>query len=194
MNVSYPRRHFLGIGAAVASAATFAGNAAFAATAPVDPGKTVQWDATAEEEVMVLLHRMHHAWNDGDLEFIKRSVADEGFVGTFELTGNEQAAVLNSRQELVAFIEKLVADQVASGARAEASPNRTHQVRATATFAICTEECDLVERQADGSRHVVPHRGTSALAKTADGWKFVHWHVSQGGPSKIFNAAGKQIA
>jgi hypothetical protein len=137
---------------------------------------------------------MHHAWNDGDLEFIKRAVADEGFVGTFELTGSEQAAVLNSREELLAFVEKLFTDMKASGAKTEASPNRTHQVRATSTFAICTEECDLIERHADGSRHILPHRGTSALAKTEDGWKFVHWHVSQGGPGKAYDAAGKQIA
>lgn len=192
MNVNFPRRHVLGIGAAVASVATFAGKTALAA--PVDPGQTVQWDENAAEEVMVLLHRMHHAWNDGDLAFIKNSVAEEGFVGTFELTGDENAAVLNSRQELLAFVEKLIADQNASGSRQEASPNRTHQVRATSTFAICTEECDLIERQADGSRHILPHRGTSALAKTPDGWKFVHWHVSQGGPGKTFDAKGKQIA
>lgn len=191
MNVSYPRRQVLGIGAAVASVA-FAGKGL--AAAPVGPDQTVQWDEKAAEEVATLLHRMHHAWNDGDLDFIKRSVADEGFVGTFELTGNEQAAVLNSRQELLAFVEKLIADQNASGSRTEASPNRTHQVRATSTFAICTEECDLIERQADGSRHVLPHRGTSALAKTADGWKFVHWHVSQGGPGRVYDAGGKQVA
>lgn len=192
MNVSFPRRYVLGIGAAVASVATFTGKAALAA--PIDPTRTVQWDDKAAEEVMALLHHMHHAWNDGDLEFISRAVADEGFVGTFELTGDEQPAVLNSRQELLAFVEKLIADQNASGSRTEASPNRSHQVRATSTFAICTEECDLIERQADGSRHVLPHRGTSALAKTADGWKFVHWHVSQGGPGKVYDASGKEIA
>lgn len=192
MNVSYPRRQVLGIGAAVASVAAFAKPAL--AASPADPAQTVKWDAKAAEEVAALLHRMHHAWNDGDLDFIKGAVADEGFVGTFELTGNEQPAVLNSRKELLAFVEKLVADQNASGARTEASPNRSHQVRATSTFAICTEECDLIERQADGSRHALPHRATSALAKTADGWKFVHWHVSQGGPGKVIDANGREIA
>ncbi len=191
MNVRYPRRQVLGIGAAVASVA-FAGKGL--AAAPVDPSQTVVWDDKAAEEVAHLLHRMHQAWNEGDLAFIKASVAEEGFVGTFELTGDEQAAVLNSRQELLAFVEKLIADQNASGSRTEASPNRTHQVRATSTFAICTEECDLIERQADGSRHALPHRATSALARTTDGWKFVHWHVSQGGPGKVYDAAGKQVA
>lgn len=192
MNVSYPRRNILGIGAAVASA-VFAGKASLAA-APLGGGETVQWDEAAAEEVAALLHHMHHAWNAGDLAFIRQSVAEEGFVGTFELTGNEQAAVLNSRQELLAFVEKLIADQNASGSRTEASPNRSHQVRATSTFAICTEECDLIERQADGSRHALPHRATSALAKTADGWKFVHWHVSQGGPGRVYDPSGRQVA
>lgn len=192
MTVNFPRRHVLGIGAAFASVATFAGKSALAA--PISPNQTVQWDENAAEEVMTLLHRMHHAWNDGDLEFIKQSVADEGFVGTFELTGDESAAVLNSRQELLTFVDKLFTDMKASGTQTEASPNRSHQVRATATFAICTEECDLVERHADGTRHVLPHRGTSALAKTPDGWKFVHWHVSQGGPGKAYDAVGNQIA
>ena len=193
MTVSYPRRYILGIGAAFASVATLGGRAA-AAPAAVGSGGAVRWDAAAADEVMQLLHQMHHAWNDGDLGFIKRSIADEGFVGTFELTGDEHAAVLNSRDELVAFVEQLFAEQNAHGSRTEASPNRSHQVRATSTFAICTEECDLIERHADGSKHVLPHRGTSALAKTEDGWKFVHWHVSQGGPERTYDAAGKRVA
>ena len=98
-----------------------------ALAAPAGPAETVQWDENAGEEVMMLLHRMHHAWNDGDLDFIKRSVAEEGFVGTFELTGDETPAVLNSRQELVAFVEKLVTDMKTTGVRTEASPNRAIQ-------------------------------------------------------------------
>ena len=140
-----------------------------------------------------MLHRMHHAWNDGDLEFMKRFITEEGFVGTFELTGDEQPVVLNSRQELLAFIEKLVADVNTSGAHTETSPRRSYQVRATSTFAICTEESDLIEQHADGSRYVLPHRGTSVLAKTPDGWKFVHWHVSQGGLGKRYDASGREI-
>jgi len=192
MSVSFPRRNVLSIGAAVASVATLAGKSAFAA--PVDPAQTVQWDDDAADEVMLLLHHMHRAWNDSDLEFIKRSIADEGFVGTFELTGDEHPSVLYSREELVSFVEKLFADMNSSGSHSEAAPRSAHQVRATSTFAICTEECDLIERHADGSRSVLPHRGTSALAKTADGWKFVHWHVSQGGPARAYDASGKQTA
>ena len=113
MNVSYPRRQVLGIGAAVASVA-FAGKGL---AAPAAQGQTVQWDDKAAEEVAHLLHRMHQAWNEGDLEFIKAAVAEEGFVGTFELTGDEQAAMLNSRQELIAFVEKLVVNHTATSAR-----------------------------------------------------------------------------
>lgn len=192
MSVSYPRRHVLSIGAAAASVAAFAAKPAFAA--PTDPSQVVKWDAEAEKEVLTLLHHMHHAWNDGDVDFIKRSVAEDGFVGTFELTGDEHPVVLNSRDALIAFVEKLVDETRESGSTTEASPNRTHQVRATSTFAICTEECDLIERHADGSRAVLPHRGTSALAKTEDGWKFVHWHVSQGGVGKTYDAAGNLVA
>jgi hypothetical protein len=191
MNVSFPRRHLVGIGAAFASVAAFGGKTALAA--PADPTQTVQWDDNAAEEVKLLLRRMHQAWKDGDLEFMRRFIAEEGFVGTFELTSDEQPAVFNSRQELLAFIEKLVADVNSSGAHTETSPRRSHQVLATSTFAICTEECDLIERHADGSRYVLPHRGTSALAKTADGWKFVHWHVSQGGLGKHYDASGREI-
>jgi len=191
MNVSFPRRHLVGIGAAIASVAAFSGKTALAA--PADPSRTVQWDDNAAKEVMLLMHRMHQAWNDGDLDFMRRFIAEEGFVGIFELTADEQPVVFNSRQELLAFIEKLVADVNTSGAQTETSPRRSHQVLATSTFAICTEESDLIERHADGSRYVLPHRGTSALAKTADGWKFVHWHVSQGGPGKRYDAAGREI-
>jgi hypothetical protein len=191
MNVSLPRRHLLGIGAAIASVAAFASKTAVAA--PTDPTQTVQWDDNAAEEVMMMMHRMHHAWNDGDLEFIKRSIAEEGFLGTFELTGDEQPVALNSRQELLAFIEKLIADTNTRGARTETSARRPPQVLATSTFAICTEESDLIERHADGSHYVLPNRGTIALAKTADGWKFVHWHVSLGSLGKRYDASGREI-
>lgn len=191
MNDSFPRRHLFGIGAAFASAAAFVGKPSLAA--PSNPSQTVQWDSAATDEVMMLLHQMHNAWNTADLDFIKRSITDDGFIGTFELTGDEHAAVLNSREELVAHVEKLFDEMNASGVHTEASPRRSHQVLATATFAICTEQCDLIERHADGSRYVLPHRGTSALAKTADGWKFVHWHVSQGGPGKRYDAAGHEV-
>jgi ketosteroid isomerase-like protein len=191
MNVSFPRRHLVGIGAAVASVAAFGGKTALAT--PTDPIQTVQWDDNAAEEVKLLLQRMHHAWNDGDLEFMKRFITEDGFIGTFELTGDEKPVVLNSRQELLAFIEKLLADVNTGGAEPETSPRRSYQVRATSTFAICTEESDLIERHPDGSRYVLPHRGTSVLAKTADGWKFVHWHVSQGGLGKHYDASGREI-
>lgn len=191
MNVSFPRRHLFGIGAAFASVAAFTGKASLAA--PAVASQTVQWDDKAADEVMMLLHHMHRAWNEGDIEFIKRSITDDGFIGTFELTHDEQPAVLNSRQELLTLVEKLFDDMKASGVHTEAAARRSHQVLATATFAICTEECELIERNADGSRYVLPHRGTSALAKTADGWKFVHWHVSQGGPGKHYDASGREI-
>jgi len=191
MTVSFPRRQLVGIGAVVASVAAFAGKTALAAS--TNPTQAVQWDDNAAEEVKQLMHRMHHAWNRGDLEFMKRFIAEEGFVGTFDLTGDEQPIALNSRQELLAFIGKLVADASTSGTQTETSPRRSHQVLATSTLAICTQESELIERQADGSRYVLPHRGTSVLAKTADGWKFVHWHVSLSGPGKRYDASGREI-
>lgn len=192
MNISFPRRRLFGIGAAVASVAAFAGKTAFAA--PTDTTETVQWDDNAAEEVRLLMRRMHHAWNTGDFEFMKHHVREDGFVGTFELSADEQPVVLHSRQELLAFIEKLMADVSTSGAQTETSPRSSYRVLATSTFAICTEESDLIERHADGSRYVFPHRGTSVLAKTADGWKFVHWHVSGGGVGKHYDAADREIA
>lgn len=192
MNVNLPRRHLVGIGAAVASVAAFAGKSALAA--PADPTQTVQWDDNAAQEVLLLMRRMHHAWNNGDLEFMERFILEDGFVGTFELSSDERPVVFNSRQELLAFIGKLVSEVNTSGAHTETSPRRSHRVLATSTFAVCTEESELIERHADGSRYVLPHRGTSVLAKTADGWKFAHWHVSLGGPGVHYDAAGREIA
>lgn len=194
MEASYPRRQLFGIGAAVAATAaatTFTNRSSIAATSVRN--QAVQWDPNARQEVMMLLHQMHEAWNRGDVAFIERSITNDGFIGTFELTGDERPVVLDSRESLLGFIHRLVSDMSASGTHTEAAPQRKHQVLATSTFAICTEECDLIERHADGSRFVLPHRGTSALAKTPDGWKFVHWHVSQGGPGKQYDPAGKEV-
>lgn len=191
MNVSFPRRHLVGIGAAVASVAAFAGKSAFAISA--EQASNVEWDDQAAEEVRLMLRRMHRAWNEGDLESMKRYVMEDGFVGTFELTADEEPVVLESRQELLAFIGNLVANVNTSGAHAETSPRSSHRVLATSTFAICTEESDLIERYPDGSRYVLPHRGTSVLAKTVDGWKFVHWHVSKGGSGRRYDAADREV-
>jgi hypothetical protein len=153
----------------------------------------VEWDDLAASEVKTLLHQMHHAWNERDVDFIRDVVAPDAFMGSFELTADEEPTVLNSRDELLSFVDTLFGEMERNGRRSEASPQVVHQARATSTFAICTEECDLVEYFADGSRHVLPHRATSAVRKGLDGWKFMHWHVSQGGPGKRYDADGNLL-
>lgn len=157
-------------------------------------GDVAEWDWVAAAEVKRLLHNMHEAWNNRDLDFVRNAITDSGFIGTFELTADETPIVLQSRDELVAYVAKLMGDMQQTGRRSLAAPQVEHEVMATATFAVCTEQCDLVEHHEDGSRTILPHRATSVVRKGADGWKFVHWHVSRGGPSRAFDPNGNRIS
>lgn len=175
-----------GAGAAMAQRAFGLGN-----TSSRD---VADWDWVAAAEVKRLLHLMHEAWNDGNLDFIKNAITSDGFIGTFELTADEKPVVLQSRDQLVAYIERLMADMKEARTRWVAAPKVEHEVVATSTLAVCTEQCDLIEYREDGSRSVLPHRGTSVLRKAADGWKFIHWHVSQGGLATEFDANHNKIS
>ena len=50
--------------------------------------------------------------------------------------------------------------------------------QATATFGACTQEFDTHMTMPDGSKQTFSLRGTGTARKSADGWKWTHWHAS----------------
>jgi hypothetical protein len=60
--------------------------------------------------------------------------------------------------------------------------------RATATFGVCTEECTIRLKKADGTEQVDHFFGTGTAIKSGGEWKWVQWHMSVGGQREIVKA------
>ena len=57
--------------------------------------------------------------------------------------------------------------------------------KATATFGVCTEECTVRLKKADGTEQIDHFFGTGTAVKQNGEWKWVHWHMSVGGQREI---------
>jgi hypothetical protein len=69
------------------------------------------------------------------------------------------------------------------------------QCRATGTFGVCTEECTVRLKKADGTEQVDHYFGSGTAVKLGGEWKWVQWHMSVGAPRDMNNAkveAGSQ--
>jgi hypothetical protein len=66
--------------------------------------------------------------------------------------------------------------------------------RATATFGVCTEECTVRLKKADGTEHVDHFFGSGTAVKMGGEWKWVQWHMSVGAPRDYLNKDGKAEA
>lgn len=145
-------------------------------SAPV-PGAI--WDAKASEEVAHALHYMHEAWNAGDMEKVKQVVAGDDALLTFELAADNQTpVVLRSRADILAFIENVEESTAAKGDTYVMEMPKM-SCRATPSFGVCTEECSVHLKRADGSQRVDKLFGTAIAVKYPDGWKWVQWHMSR---------------
>jgi ketosteroid isomerase-like protein len=177
-------------GMALALAACAHGGAtetAAAATAPL-------WDAEASAEATHAMHVLHDAWNNMDVATVDSYLSKDGFLTTFELNEDGTPVELRSRADVIAFLQRGFADYKSSGSTTVATPVVDMTCQATATMAVCTEECDITVSLANGQREVTPHRGTSTLRKGPDGWKFTHWHVSAKGPKYVLDEHGNRLA
>jgi ketosteroid isomerase-like protein len=154
----------------------------------------VVWDAQAAAEATQVMHRLHEAWNKMDMATVEKYVAEDGFLTTFEIGNKSNAVQLKTRDQLLAFLRDGFAEFQKSGSTTEATPVVEMECRATRDMAVCTEECDIAVRLADGLREVIPHRGTSVLRKGPDGWKFTHWHISEKGARYVLDQHGNRVA
>lgn len=137
------------------------------------------WDPKASEEVAHALHQMHEAWNAGDMEAVKRVIAGDDVLLTFELApDNKTPVVLRSRDDIIKFISNVDTSSTNKGENYVMEMPKMH-CRATATFGICTEECNVHLKRADGSSRLDKLFGTAIAVKQNDGWKWIQWHMSR---------------
>jgi ketosteroid isomerase-like protein len=151
------------------------------------------WNPAAAQEAEMAMHKLHGAWDKMDMAAVEKAIADDGFLATFEYTDTNEAITLRNKAELVAWLRKGFDDLKARNATTVAIPQSKMDCRATDTLAVCTEECDIIYKRADGMLEVSPHRGTSVMRKGPQGWQFTHWHVSEAGARKTVTAADYKI-
>jgi hypothetical protein len=145
---------------------------------------TVQWDDQASKELMLALHHTHDVANAGDIEALKQSYIGDKALVTFELDpDNATPIALRSKKEIDAHL-----DRVSAGINAEGTLNLDGpkmSCRATGTFGVCTEECTVRLKKADGTEHVDHFFGSGTAVKVGGEWKWVQWHMSVGAPREF---------
>lgn len=142
---------------------------------------TVQWDDKASKDLAVALHNMHEVANSGDTKALKELLIGDDHLVTFELNADNMTPVpLRSRQEIYSFLDGVNRDAAAAGGSFTLDMPKMN-CRATATIGVCTEECTVRFKSADGKERVDSLFGTATGVKTANGWRWVQWHMSVGG-------------
>jgi hypothetical protein len=148
------------------------------------------WDAKASEEVAHALHHMHEAWNAGDMEAVKKVIAGDDVLLTFELSAdNKTPVVLRSRADILKFMDGITSTTEAKNENYVMEMPKM-RCRATATFGVCTEECNVHLKRADGGERVDKLLGTAIAMKYPDGWKWIQWHMSRATVSETSAVAG----
>lgn len=146
-------------------------------------GSLVEWDPGAAAELEREFHQLHHLWNEGDVQGVKDRMIGDDVLVTFELEGNARPVPLRSKAELDAFMDRVVAEEDAQDASYELEMPEM-KCRATSTVGICTEECRIHFRRPDGTVRTDYLFGTAVAVRHEDGWKWIQYHMSVGGPSQ----------
>lgn len=149
-----------------------------------------QWDEQSSKELMMALHHHHELANAGKIDALKRSYLGDNALVTFELDpDNATPVALRSKTEIDAHL-----DRVSAGINAEGTLNLDGpkmNCKATATFGVCTEECTVRLKKADGSEQVDHFFGSGTAVKVGGEWKWVQWHMSVGAPRENFASQGQ---
>jgi len=141
---------------------------------------TVQWDDKASKELAAALHRTHEVANAGDIKALKQSYIGDDALVTFELDPDNATPVsLRSKKEIDAHLDRVNQGMSQEGTLTLDMPKMN--CRATATFGVCTEECTIRLKKANGTEQVDHFFGTGTAVKTGGEWKWVQWHMSVGG-------------
>ena len=178
-------RKFISIrGISIALAFVAATTLLWAATSAKSTKDTVQWDDKASKELAAALHYTHEVANSGDIKALKQlMIGDEALV-TFELASDQMTPVpLRSKAEIDKHLDAVNEGVSAAGTLSLDMPKMN--CRATGTFGVCTEECTVRLKKADGTEQVDHFFGTGTAVKLNGEWKWVHWHMSVGGQREM---------
>lgn len=152
------------------------------------PKSLVHWDEKASNDVAAALHHMHEVANSGDMKTLKNLLVGDDVLITFELSSDNRTPVpLRSKKDIDKFMEGLVQESGDQNATVTLDMP-VMKCRATSTFGVCTEECTVRVKTSKGVERVDKLFGTAVAVKYDDGWKWVQWHMSVGGPASSDSA------
>jgi hypothetical protein len=147
---------------------------------------TAQWDDKASKELTMALHHHHEVANAGDIKTLKKMYIGDDALVTFELDpDNATPVTLRSKKEIDAHLDRVSAGLSQQGVLKLDGPKMN--CRATATFGVCTEECTIRLKKADGIEQVDHFFGSGTAVKIGGEWKWVQWHMSVGAPRESVN-------
>lgn len=145
-------------------------------------------DQRAEFEIRGFLAELQEAYSRGDIDYILDTLADE--FTTYELVAvNGRPVVIREKARMREYLQTLFP---ASGEN-QVKTISANQVVATSTLGLINEEGDVVISRPDTTKEHQPLRSSALAVRTAAGWKWRHWHMSEAGPRFRVNAAGQPI-
>ncbi|MCG8369385.1 MAG: nuclear transport factor 2 family protein [Proteobacteria bacterium] len=157
------------------AAVLLAGTAVAAEKAPV---AQFEWDEAASAELEHELHRMHEDWNESRIEALKELMVGDDVLVTFELDPRTHQPIrLTTKGDIDRFVDDTVDAIEEDGGSVELEMPALN-CRATDSFGVCTEECTVHIRKADGVEYTDELWSTNIAVKTDEGWRWIQWHMS----------------
>ena len=145
---------------------------------------TMVWDEKASKELAAALHYTHEVANAGDIKALKQLMIGDDALVTFELASDQRTPVpLRSKKEIDQHLDAVNQGVSSAGTLSLDMPKMN--CRATATFGVCTEECTVRLKKADGTEQIDHFFGTGTAVKLDGQGKWLHWHMSGGGDREI---------
>jgi hypothetical protein len=148
----------------------------------------VQWDEKYSKELELNLHQLHELWNTGDIASLKQFIIGDDLLPTFELDPRtHQPIKLESKADLDGFISRVLTTQDERKLVTELDMPKV-RCRATATWGFCTEECSVKYKAQTGELLGTDKLWSTQIAiNTAEGWRWIQWHMSDASPPQSVN-------
>ena len=138
---------------------------------------TAMWNETAAAELGDFVRQTFQAWQSGNLEAIRASIASDTTLGAYDNDMTGKPVKIRSVDEEVQFAQQMFGEMKKMGATISFEM-RALNCRATDTAGVCAIEFDSSMSTPDGGKQSWPMYATMVARKGGDGWKGVHWHAS----------------
>jgi quercetin dioxygenase-like cupin family protein/ketosteroid isomerase-like protein len=135
------------------------------------------WNDAAAKDLEAFARQTFQAWQSGDLDAIRASIAADGALGAFDTDMTGKPVTIHNLDEQMQYAERMFDEMKKMGAKVTFDIHALN-CRATETAGVCAIEYDGASVMADGSKQVWPVRATLVARLGSDGWKATHWHAS----------------